>query len=70
MPDATDMDADGNPVWNGQDVFSAIGKAGTCVLWNDQVWHRGGPNVSNGRIRWAVQKAFARRWISETFYPL
>ncbi|MBP6506213.1 MAG: phytanoyl-CoA dioxygenase family protein [Opitutaceae bacterium] len=69
MPDATDMDADGNPAWNGQGVVSATGQAGTCVLWNDQVWHRGGPNVSNGRIRWAVQKAFARRWISQRFYP-
>lgn len=68
-PDERDMDAKGNPVWNGQGVFSGVGPAGTAVIWHDQTWHRGGPNYSKDRYRWAIQTPYARRWISQRFYP-
>lgn len=68
-PDTDDMDAQGNPTWNGHGPVSAVGRAGTCVIWTDQVWHRGGPNLSQNRYRWAIQKAFARRWIAQRFWP-
>ncbi|MEY3773472.1 MAG: hypothetical protein RLZZ129_252, partial [Verrucomicrobiota bacterium] len=32
-------------------------------------WHRGGPNVSKGRIRWVIQTPFARRWVAQRFWP-
>ncbi|HCP99802.1 MAG TPA: hypothetical protein DIT99_03525 [Candidatus Latescibacteria bacterium] len=38
----------GNPVYEGQQVVSAVGKAGTAVLWHDQTWLRGGINRSQG----------------------
>ena len=41
-----DNDASGNPTWEGRGMVSSVGKAGTLVLWNDQTWHRGGPNLS------------------------
>jgi ectoine hydroxylase-related dioxygenase (phytanoyl-CoA dioxygenase family) len=64
-----DNDASGNPTWEGRGMVSSTGKAGTLVLWNDQTWHRGGPNVSNGRIRWVIQTPFARRWVSLRYWP-
>lgn len=68
-PTPADHDANGNPTYEGRSYVSSAGKAGTLVLWNDQVWHRGGPNLSNGKIRWVLQTPFARRWVSQRFYP-
>lgn len=68
-PGELDNDASGNPTWNGQGIFNAVGKAGTCVLWHDQTWHRGGPNYSKNRYRWAIQTPFARRWVAQRFWP-
>jgi len=68
-PEKQDMDANGNPSYEGRGVFNAVGPAGTCVLWNDQTWHRGGPNLSQNRVRWAIQTPFARRFIAQRFYP-
>jgi ectoine hydroxylase-related dioxygenase (phytanoyl-CoA dioxygenase family) len=68
-PAPADLDASGNPTYEGRGVFHAVGKAGTCVIWNDQTWHQGGPNTSQNRTRWAVQTPFARRWIAQRFYP-
>lgn len=68
-PGLEDLDANGNPTWDGRGLVSTPGPAGTCILWHDQVWHRGGPNVSSGRTRWALQKAFARRWVAQRFWP-
>jgi len=68
-PRPEDNDANGNPVFEGRSMVSSPGKAGTLVLWNDQMWHRGGPNVSNGRIRWVIQTPFARRWVSLRYWP-
>ena len=68
-PRAEDNDANGNPSWNGRTKVSSCGKAGTLVLWNDQTWHQGGPNVSNGRTRWVIQTPFARRWVSLRYWP-
>lgn len=68
-PGPEDNDAAGNPVYEGRGRVLATGRAGTCVLWNDQTWHRGGPNVSNGRTRWVIQTPYARRFIAQRFYP-
>ena len=68
-PRPEDNDANGNPTFEGRGLVSTPGKAGTLVLWNDQTWHRGGPNLSNGRIRWVIQTPFSRRWVSLRYYP-
>jgi ectoine hydroxylase-related dioxygenase (phytanoyl-CoA dioxygenase family) len=68
-PDPDDMDAEGNPAYEGRGVYSAAGPAGTAVLWHDQIWHRGAPNRSQARTRWVQQAPYARRFIAQRFYP-
>lgn len=49
-------------------VVPCLGKAGSVVLFNNQVWHRGGPNQSN-RVRYITQVTYGRRIISHMYYP-
>ena len=69
QPLPSDMDANGNPTYHGHAVVSATGKAGTAVMWHDQVWHRGAVNRSKDGVRWVQQAAYGKRWISQRFYP-
>ncbi len=69
MPDDGDRDSDGNPTYEGKSVVSAVGAAGTAVLWHDQTWHRGAPNISKDRTRWVQQAPYGRRYIAQRFYP-
>jgi ectoine hydroxylase-related dioxygenase (phytanoyl-CoA dioxygenase family) len=68
-PRAEDNDAAGNPVYEGRSAVSGPGRAGTAVLWHDQTWHRGGPNVTTDRVRWVQQAPYGRRFIAQRFYP-
>ena len=45
-----------------------VGPAGSVVLFNNQVWHRGGPNRSQ-RTRYITQVTYARRIVGHKFYP-
>jgi ectoine hydroxylase-related dioxygenase (phytanoyl-CoA dioxygenase family) len=45
-----------------------LGKAGSVVMFNNQVWHRGGPNESD-RTRYITQVTYARRIIGHKYYP-
>ncbi len=45
-----------------------LGGAGSCVLFNCQVWHRGGPNQGQ-RTRYMAQVTYARRFIGHKYYP-
>ncbi len=49
-------------------VVPCLGKAGSVVLFNNQVWHRGGPNQSD-RVRYITQVTYGRRIINHMFYP-
>lgn len=49
-------------------VEPCLGPAGSVVLFNNQVWHRGGPNQSD-RVRYITQVTYGRRIISHMFYP-
>lgn len=49
-------------------VFSACGPAGSVIMFNCQVWHRGAPNLS-GRTRYITQVSYARRIIGHKYYP-
>ena len=44
------------------------GPAGSVCMFNNQVWHRGGPNRSN-RLRYMVQVTYARRIVGHKYYP-
>lgn len=49
-------------------VFSCIGPAGSAVMFNNQVWHRGAPNASD-RDRCITQVSYARRIIGHKYSP-
>jgi ectoine hydroxylase-related dioxygenase (phytanoyl-CoA dioxygenase family) len=53
--------------WEPQ-VRHNLGGAGSVVLFNNQLWHRGGPNTS-GRTRYITQITYARRIIGHRYYP-
>jgi ectoine hydroxylase-related dioxygenase (phytanoyl-CoA dioxygenase family) len=44
------------------------GPAGSVVMFNCQVWHRGGPNRSD-RTRYITQVTYARRLVGHKYYP-
>ena len=49
-------------------IFSCLGKAGSVVMFNNQVWHRGAPNRSD-RVRCMTQVSYARRIIGHKYFP-
>lgn len=53
--------------WEDQVQYN-LGQAGSVVLFNNQVWHRGGPNQSE-RTRYITQVTYARRMIGHKYYP-
>ncbi|HLK57791.1 MAG TPA: phytanoyl-CoA dioxygenase family protein [Chthonomonadaceae bacterium] len=53
--------------WESQ-VVPCLGKAGSVVMFNNQVWHRGGPNLSD-RVRYITQVSYARRLVGHKYYP-
>lgn len=53
--------------WENQ-VHYNLGRAGSVILFNNQVWHRGGPNRSE-RTRYITQVTYGRRMIGHKYYP-
>ena len=49
-------------------IVSCCGPAGSVVLFNNQVWHRGGPNRSD-RVRYITQVSYGRRMVNHFYYP-
>lgn len=49
-------------------IHSNLGKAGSVIMFNNQVWHRGGPNQSD-QTRYITQITYARRIIGHKYYP-
>jgi ectoine hydroxylase-related dioxygenase (phytanoyl-CoA dioxygenase family) len=49
-------------------AVSCVGKAGSVVLFNNQTWHRGGPNLSD-RTRYITQISYGRRIVGHKYYP-
>jgi ectoine hydroxylase-related dioxygenase (phytanoyl-CoA dioxygenase family) len=49
-------------------VVSCLGPAGSVVMFNNQVWHRGAPNHSD-RVRYMAQVSYARRLVGHKYYP-
>lgn len=59
-------DLTGTP-WE-EKIHYNLGKAGSVIMFNNQVWHRGGPNRSE-RIRYITQITYARRMIGHKYFP-
>ncbi|MBT5875103.1 MAG: mitomycin antibiotics/polyketide fumonisin biosynthesis protein [Candidatus Latescibacteria bacterium] len=59
-------DISGTP-WEST-VAPNFGKAGSVVMFNNQVWHRGGKNMGQ-RTRYITQVTYARRIIGHMYYP-
>jgi ectoine hydroxylase-related dioxygenase (phytanoyl-CoA dioxygenase family) len=53
--------------WEGL-IQHNLGKAGSVVLFNNQVWHQGGRNSSD-RTRYVTQVTYARRLVGHKYYP-
>ena len=49
-------------------VVSCLGPAGSVVMFNNQVWHRGAPNTSD-RVRYMTQVSYARRLVGHKYSP-
>lgn len=47
-------------------LFSALGPAGTCVIVNNQTWHRGSPNVSEVD-RYCTQITYGKRLVGHKY---
>ncbi|MBI4558590.1 MAG: phytanoyl-CoA dioxygenase family protein [Candidatus Hydrogenedentes bacterium] len=60
---------DGDPPhWRGKGPVSLTVKAGDCVMYSNQAWHRGSPNTTD-QTRLAVVPAYARRFVAQRFWP-
>lgn len=49
-------------------MVSGCGRAGSVVMFNNQVWHRGGPNETD-RVRYVSQISYARRLVGHKYFP-
>jgi ectoine hydroxylase-related dioxygenase (phytanoyl-CoA dioxygenase family) len=72
-PDSGFIAKDGKP--NGladteyeKKIVSCLGPAGSVVIFNNQVWHRGAPNLSD-RSRYMAQVSYARRLVGHKYFP-
>jgi ectoine hydroxylase-related dioxygenase (phytanoyl-CoA dioxygenase family) len=60
---------DGNPPrWREQGPVSLTVKAGDCILYSNQMWHRGAPNQTD-RTRYSIVPSYSRRFIAQRFWP-
>ena len=53
--------------WEGKSDM-CCGRAGSVVMFNNQVWHRGAPNLSD-RVRYITQVSYARRLVGHKYAP-
>ncbi len=72
IPGSHLLGADGREIeidkeWSDKIQYN-LGKAGSVVMFNNQVWHRGGPNRSN-RKRFITQVTYARRLVGHKYSP-
>jgi len=56
------------PHFAGNGPVSMLARPGDAYLFNNQVWHRGAPNVSQRR-RLLGGVTYSRRYVAQRFYP-
>ena len=49
-------------------IHPCLGLAGSVVMFNNQVWHRGAPNLTE-RTRYITQVSYGRRIVGHMYYP-
>jgi ectoine hydroxylase-related dioxygenase (phytanoyl-CoA dioxygenase family) len=49
-------------------IVSCLGRRGTAVCFNNQIWHRGSPNTSL-QARYITQITYAKRFIGHKYEP-
>ncbi len=54
--------------WNGVEEQSFLGKAGDCILFRSEIWHRGTANISN-KTRHTFMVHYSQRMITQKFPP-
>ena len=54
--------------WHGVEEQSFLGKAGDCIFFRSEIWHRGAANVSD-QIRHTFMVHYAQRMITQKFPP-
>ena len=61
--------SDGDPPrWRGQSHVSLTCNAGDCIVYSNQMWHRGGKN-STDRTRVSVVPSYSHRFVAQRFWP-
>ena len=50
------------------EIHSCLAPMGSAVCFNNQVWHRGAPNLSN-RARYITQVTYGKRLVGHKYYP-
>ena len=56
------------PLWRGNGPTTLTVNAGDCVMYSNQMWHRGAPNQTE-RTRLSVVPCYARRFVAQRFWP-
>ena len=60
---------DGDPPhWRGHGPVSLTCNAGDCIMYSNQMWHRGAPNQTD-LTRLSVVPSYARRFVAQRFWP-
>ena len=54
--------------WRSQGPVSLTCNAGDCIMYSNQMWHRGAPNRTD-RTRLSVVPSYARRFVAQRFWP-
>ena len=54
--------------WNEVGEQSFLGKAGDCILFRSEIWHRGTANISN-QTRHTFMVHYSKRMITQKFPP-
>ncbi|MEM7032283.1 MAG: phytanoyl-CoA dioxygenase family protein [Chloroflexota bacterium] len=67
-PTAVDPTAGPETEWNGHQEQSFLGKAGDCIFFRSEIWHRGSANNSN-QVRHTFMVHYAHRMITHKFPP-
>ena len=49
-------------------VVSNLGSAGSVIMFNNQVWHRGAPNYSD-RVRYLGGVTYSKRFVAQKLWP-
>lgn len=57
------------PTYEGRGLLVVEARAGDCLIFHSQLWHRAGPH-GGGRVRYVQQVHYAARFITTRFFPM